>query len=447
MNIFTDLQRRQREMGKPIQVAVLGTGYFGSGLVRRIARIDGLSPAIAANRTLDKAIDALRQAGIDQARIRVCDDPRAAQAALDSGLHVATSSLTLAEHVPSVDVLMEATGDVLIGTMVAMAAIRARKHLVAANPETQATVGPILRHLADEAGVVYSDVDGDQPGIIKNLYDYCVGLGFEPLVAGNCKGVLKRYATPETQQAFASATGIKAWIASAAADGTKLNIEMAVVANATGMPPAVRGMYGPTTSLDTLLCDFERHGLFDKGPIVEYTLGIPNGTFLVMRGGDDPEVGAEFRYLKMGDGPQYLLYRPHVLVHYEAPLSAAEAVLYGSATIAPRPRPPVAEVVAVAKRDLRAGQRLDGIGGFDCYGLIATAEEAGRENLLPMGVAHWMRLTRDLDQDAPIPYDAVEPVEENLVLDLKARQARFLPFARVAGDEAALIGARGGGIA
>ena len=419
MSIFVDLRRRQRA-GDPIRVAVVGTGFFGGGLVRRMARMPGFKPIVAANRTLDRAVAALRAAGVDGSGIRVCDDPETARASLDDGLYVATSRLDLPAQIEAVDVIMEATGDVLVGAEIALAAIRGGKHIVAANPETQATVGPILKLMADEAGVIYSDVDGDQPGILKNLYDYCVGLGLEPIVAGNCKGVLKRYATPETQTAFAEANGLKPWIASAAADGTKLNIEMAVVANATGMLPAVRGMVGPQTTLEGVVADFERLGLFERGPIVEYTLGIPNGVFVVVRS-DDPEVRREFRYLKLGDGPHYLLYRPHVLVHYEAPLSAAEAVLYGAATIAPD-GPPVAEVVTVAKRDLTAGRRLDGIGGFDCYGLIARADEARAEGLVPIGLAGDARLTRDVAKDEPITRDAVVFEEENLVLDLRRQQ-------------------------
>lgn len=422
LNIFTDLDRRLRATG-PISVAVVGAGFFGAGLIRQLVRMRGLAPTVVANRTIERAIAALCAAGVEPAAVQVCEDPLQAQEVLDRGGTVATTSLGLPAQIPGVEVIMEATGDVLVGAEVALAGIRGRKHVVAANPETQATVGPLLGRLAEEAGVVYSDVDGDQPGILKNLYDYCAGLSFAPVVAGNCKGILKRYATPATQTAFAETHGLKPWIASAAADGTKLNIEMAVVANATGMPPATRGMVGPQTTLETLLADFDSLGLFGQGPIVEYTLGIPNGVFVIVRS-DDPDVRREFRYLKLGDGPHYLFYRPHVLVHYEAPLSAAEAALYRTATITPRGAP-VAEVAAFAKRDLQAGQRLDGIGGFDCYGLIVPAEEVRRERLLAMGLAGYARLTREVARDAPITRDDITFEEENLVLDLYRQQAEL----------------------
>jgi predicted homoserine dehydrogenase-like protein len=256
---------------------------------------------------------------------------------------------------------------------------------------------------------------------MKNIWDYCVGLGLEPIVAGNCKGVLKRNATPATQAAYAEAHGLKPWMASAAADGTKHSLEMCTVANATGHLPAAPGMVGPTTSLETLIADFDELGLLSQGPIVDYTLGIPNGVFVVFRGDDDPALPADFSYLKMGDGPYYLLHRPHVLIHNEAPLSAAEAVLFGSASVAPRGAP-VAEVAAYAKRDLAAGQRLDGIGGFDCYGLIVRADHARRDHLLPVGLASYARLTRPIAKDEPIPSDAVDFEDDNLVLQLRRDQ-------------------------
>ena len=423
MHIFADLEQRCA-LSYPIRVAVVGTGFFGSGLVRRLAAIRGLVPAVAANRTLERAVAALESSGASRSAVCVTDDPGVADSAVRAGRPVATSCLHLAAQLPSVDVIMEATGDVLVGAQVAREAIRCRKHVVSANPETQATVGPILKVLADEQAVVYSDVDGDEPGILKTLLDYCTGLGLRPVVGGNCKGVLKRYATPETQAAFAEAHGLKPWIATAAADGTKLNFEMAVVANATGMRPAVWGMTGPRTSLETLVDDFAHLGLLERGPIVEYTLGIPNGVFVVFHS-DSPLEQAEFRYLKMGEGPFYVLHRPHVLVHYEAPLSAAEATLYHAPTITPRGAP-TAEVVAFAKRDLPSGKRLDGIGGFDCYGLIVPAEDARRARLLPVGLASFARLTRKVGANDPIAADDVVFEDDNEVLALRrAQDAHF----------------------
>lgn len=419
MQILWELARRAQR-GEAIRVGVVGTGFFGAGFLRQCARMAGIQPIVAANRGLGRAVDALRAAGFERAAIAVCDDPGQAEAALAAGRVVATTHLELPARLAAVDVVVEATGDITAGARVALAAIAGGKHIVAANAKAHATIGPTLKALADQAGVVYSDVDGDEPGILKGLFDYCHGLGFQPLVAGNCKGVLRREATPATQASFARAHGLQPWLACAAADGTKLNLELAVVANATGLRPAVRGMTGPRTTLESLVADFERLGLFAHGPIVEYTLGIPNGVFVVVHE-EDPLVQRELRYLKMGDGPYYVFHQPHVLIHYAAPLSAARAALDHAATVAPRGAP-VVEVVAHAKRDLPAGQRLDGVGGFDCYGLITTVEEARRERLLPIGLAEFARLTRPIPRGEPVTEDAVEFDEDQLAVRLWRQQ-------------------------
>jgi predicted homoserine dehydrogenase-like protein len=413
-----------------ISVAVVGTGYFGSGLLRRLALLDGFAPRVIANRTLERAVSAAQRAGIDADRLYVTDDAQAAQAALDAGGCVATSDVLLPTTLRGIDVLAETTGDVLVGAEVALAAIRAGQHVVAANPEAQATLGPILRMHADRAGVVYSDVDGDEPGLLKNLHDYCTGMGLDVVIAGNCKGVMKRYATPQTQAAFAAEYGLKPWIATAAADGTKLNFELTVVANATGLVPARRGMLGPSTSLEHVVADFERLNAFDGGHYVDYALGLGSGVFAIVRS-DDPEVQSDFRYLKMGPGPYYLFHRPQVLIHYQAPDSIRRAARAGEATVTPLGAP-VAETIAFAKRDLTDGQRLDGIGGFDTYGLIVRADAAARERLLPMGLAQFARLRHPIRQDAALSYDDVAFESSNAALELRREQdalfVRSLPL-------------------
>src|SRR5262249_52614716 len=156
--------------------------------------------------------------GIPAERIVVTGDEREAEAALERGTYVATTDLLLPTRLRGIDVVAEATGDVLVGAEVALAAIDGGKHVVAANPEAQATIGPILGVLAREAGVVYTDVDGDGPGLLKALVDACGAMGLDVVLAGNCKGVLKRYAPPEPRAAFAAEYPLNPWIATAAAD-------------------------------------------------------------------------------------------------------------------------------------------------------------------------------------------------------------------------------------
>jgi predicted homoserine dehydrogenase-like protein len=405
-----------------IGVGVVGTGYFGAGLLRRISLLEGLEPRVAANRTLERAQAAYQRAGVARDRIVATNDVAEAQAAIDTGRYVATTNLLLPCALRGIDVIAEATGDLLVGASVALAAIEAGKHLVAANSDVQATLGPILKVFADRAGVVYTDIEGDEPGLLKTLFDYAIDMGLDVVVAGNGKGVLKRYATPTTQAAFATANGIQPWLATAAADGTKLNFELTVVANATGLAPAVRGMHGPTTDLPHLLADFQRLDLLDGGHYVDYVLG-GRGVFVVVRS-LDPEVQRDFRYLKLGDGPNYLLHRPEVLIHYAAPLSIKRAVKHGEPTVAPKGGP-VAETIAFAKRDLPAGHQLDGVGGFDTYGLIARADDSLSAELLPIGIAQYARLRRPIRKDEPVGYDDVTFEVDNLALRLRSQQDAF----------------------
>jgi predicted homoserine dehydrogenase-like protein len=153
---------------------------------------------------------------------------------------------------------------------------------------------------------------------------------------------------------------------------------------------------------------------------VEYTLGIPSGVFVVART-LDPHIRREFRYLKMGDGPDYLFYRPYVLCQFEAPLTAAEAVLYGTATITPRGAP-VTDVATYAKRDLRAGERLEGIGGEKHYGLIVTASTLRSADALPVGLAEYAELRRDMPKDGLVRKDDVHLDGDALVVRLRREQ-------------------------
>jgi predicted homoserine dehydrogenase-like protein len=402
-----------------IGVGIVGTGFFGAGLLRRLAMLDDFEPRVAANRTLARALAAYQRAGVDRDRVVVTDDRRDAQAAIDAGRFVATADLLLPAALRGIDVIAEATGDLLVGTRVALAAIEAGKHVVAANSDVQATIGPILKVFADRASVVYSDIEGDEPGLLKHLFDYCTDMGLEVVVGANGKGVLKRYATPQTQAAFASENGIQPWLATAAADGTKLNFELTVVANATGLVPAVRGMHGPSTDLGRLLEDFQRLDLLDGGHYVDYVLGL-RGVFVVVRS-EDLETRSDFRYLKLGNGPYYVLHRPEVLAHYAAPLSIKRAVNLGQPTVTPLGAP-VAETIAFAKRDLPVGHRLDGIGGFDTYGLIVRADEAVREQLVPVGLAQYGRVCHPIRTDEPVSYSHVTFEADNLALELRRKQ-------------------------
>jgi len=277
--------------------------------------------------------------------------------------------------------------------------------------------------------VVYSNADGDQPGVIMRMVEYCRGCGFDVLAAVNCKGFMNIDATPDSIREWAVKQNTSPRMTCAFTDGTKMNIEQNVVCNATGLVPAKRGMVGVKTELKTAVKDFEGSGAItsaiEGGPgIVDYTLAgdFGGGIFIIARGKNREFVQPYLKYLKMGDGPNYLFFRPYHLCHIETPLSAAEAVIYGEATIAPRGKP-VATTVAIAKKDLKAGDVLDGIGGFNQYGEIDVLENA--KGLLPIGLAEGVKLKRAIKMDQPIPEDAVELNEESLLVRLWREQEKM----------------------
>ncbi len=420
---FSALTQRAKE-NNPIRVGIVGAGFLGAGIIRQVIQTPGMRLMVVSNRTTERAVAALTESGIEAAAIRVCQDQKQACKALEDGFYVVTPHSILPCEFKDVEVVVETTGEALFGTHAALKSIEAKKHFVASNAEVQATVGAILKHRADAAGVLYSDIDGDQPGILKKLYDSCVGLGFRPQVAGNCKGLLKRYATPETQADYAKANGIQPWIATAAADGTKLNMEMCLVANATGMKPDVSGMIGVQTSLENILNDFRQLGLLEGMPRVEFTLGIPMGVFVIAHR-EDPHVQAEMRYFKMGDGPHYVFFHPYVLCHYDAVPSIAGSILSREAVIAPLAGPPGTEVIAFAKRELASGQQIDGIGGYDSYGLLVDGEEAREKGYLPIGLCQYARLNDSVNQDEPIGLHQIEWTEDNELLALWHEQRQM----------------------
>ena len=302
-----------------------------------------------------------------------------------------------------------------------------RKHVVLLNAELDATLGPILKVYADRAGVLITNVDGDQPGVVMNLFRFVKTIGYHPVLAGNIKGMQDHYRTPETQKAFAERHKQKPKMVTSFADGTKISMEMAVVANATGFKAGRRGMYGPACRHVTeALKLFPRNQLLNGG-LVDYVLGAEPGPGVFVLGYNDNPILRQYgQVFKMGDGPFYVFYVPYHLPHLETPITVARAVLFGDAAIAPQ-GPPVCDVITMTKRHLKAGEILDGIGGFHTYGTLENSEISKVENLLPMGLSEGCRLMKDIRKDQAIGYDDVELPKGRLCDKLRAEQyAHFL---------------------
>jgi predicted homoserine dehydrogenase-like protein len=417
------LERRQRE-GRPVRVAVVGAGTMGAAIARQLLSPPvGLELAGVANRDPERAATVVREASARPVRQAETQDE--VDAALWRGEVVVTADPQLLTAATGVEAVIEATGDVEHGAAVTMHAIEHGKHVVLVNAEVAATFGPILRAHADRADIVVSYTDGDEPGILVNLYRYAKAIGYRPVLAGNVKGLLDPYRTPETQRQFAAEWGQKPRMVTSFADGTKLSLEMALVANATGFGVARRGMMGHQCAhVKDVPSLFDADSLLGGG-LVDFVLGAEpgSGAFLVVYD-DGPKRQELMRYFKLGDGPFYVFYQPWHLPHLEAPLTAARAVLFHDAAVSPRDGP-VCEVVSVAKRSLQAGETLDGIGGFMCYGVIDNSTVARSENLLPIALSHDCTLRRDVPQDEAIALDDVDLPPGRFVDELFAEQLKL----------------------
>lgn len=262
-----------------------------------------------------------------------------------------------------------------------------------------------------------------------NLYRFVKNMGIRPVLCGNIKGLHDPHRNPTTQISFARKWGQKPEMVSSFADGTKISFEQAVVANATGMKVARRGMTGvsvePGTPLEKAIEALPLDQAAEGPGFVDYVVGaIPAPGVFVVGTTEDPVQRHYLRLYKLGDGPFYLYYTPYHLCHFEAPNSVGRVALFGDCVGAPL-NAPMVEVVTVAKTDLRAGDTLDGMGRYLTYGLCENAEAARRENLLPIGVAEGCHLTRNVDRDDVLTYDDVECPPDRLIDALRLEQNRL----------------------
>lgn len=417
------LEKRQQE-GNPIRVAMVGAGYMARGIALQIlSAVPGMELVAISNRTLSEADRAYREAGAETVK-SVETVAQLEKAIAQSQYAIADDALLLCQA-EGIDALIEVTGTIDFSAHVALKAIDNEKHVILMNAELDATIGPILKVYADRAGVIITNADGDQPGVIMNLYRFVKAIGCEPVLAGNMKGLQDPYRTPETQRSYATKYHQKPAMVTSFADGTKISMEMAVVANATGLKVGKRGMYGPA-------CDHvkEAISLFPvdqllNGGLVDYILGAEPAPGVFVLGYNEHPIQQQYlNYYKMGDGPLYVFYTPYHLCHFEAPLTVARAAIFRDATVTPMAGP-VCDVITVAKRDLKAGEVLDGIGGFTCYGMIENSEVCRAEHLLPIGLSEGCCLVRDIPTDQAITYTDVELPAGRLADKLRAEQDAY----------------------
>ncbi len=427
MELLDHLRKRQAD-GRPIRVGLVGCGQEGSGMVHVTRQMAGLETFAIADLDLSRPLHVLQTLGIPESSICVTDRVGAAEDALRRGDYVVTQDALLLTQLESIDALVEATGVADVGAQVAWHGIMHKKHVVMLNVETDVTVGLILSELAQQIGCVYTASTGDEPGVCKQLYDFATGLGFEVVCLGKGKNnPIDYYATPESCRAEAESKHMNPKMLAAFKDGTKTMVELAAMANATGLVPDVPGAHGAKVDvpdLNKVLTPKADGGILSRRGCVEYSVGkVAPGVFAIIAT-PDPHIRADLKFYSMGDGPYYTLYRPFHLCSIETPQAVAEAVIYGEAVL--KPQRMVAELVSVAKRDLKAGQKVDGIGGYDFFSRIYTRQDAQALRGIPMGLTAGGRVLKDIAKGELLTEENFAPDAGTLIHTLRKMQESLL---------------------
>lgn len=414
------LQQRLDETGRPLRVGLVGAGQMGRGLAAQLLRMPGISLSAVLDVQHERAVEALTQAGIKPSDTRDVDT---AARVIESGGSVALEGIADLGGLP-LDVVVEATGVPDVGARIAVEGLAAGMSVATLTVEADVTVGRYTRQLAEESAGLFSVCRGDEPVETKILVDYARDLNFEVICAGKGKNnPLDPYATPDTLAERAAGKQMNPKMLTSFVDGSKAMIEMASLANTTGLGVSKRGMHGPPSTVPTLHQTFalkEDGGVLDRAGVVDYCTGpVAPGVFVVIRT-EDPYVHHEMSYLQMGDGPYFALYRPYHLASIEAPLTVYEMVLDHRPSLTSEHW--TAEVGAQTKRAMKAGERIDGIGGSTVRGLIDPAEDFARDGLVPLGVLSGAVLTRDLPVDHTLTYDDVELNEDSIIVKMRRIQ-------------------------
>lgn len=446
--MYTNLLAKRVAENNPIRVGIIGTGKFGGGVVAQLSQMRGMEVSVIAEISAERARHAYTVAGrLPPEVLRVAKKGSELVDIIRGGKRAIVEDGLLVTQCDLIDVVVEATGIPEVGARMAYHAILNRKHVIMVNVEADVTVGPILRRMADAAGVVYTLVDGDQPGCTMNMVDWARSLGFEIVAAG--RGTIlyddDPQGTPDSvpqrfgfSQELIERRTINFKMFNSFRDGTKANVEMTALANAAGLVPDVRGMHEPSVNISDIARRFSlmsEGGLLSQHGVVELANSVgpdgktllPNplamGVFVVIRT-DHPFIQEDLKtyYLAAGgDNHNYTLWRPYHLVAVEAPISIMNAVFYGTTTGGTLPTP-TAECITVAKRHLEEGEMLDGGGGYTVLGKCEKFTVARSENLLPLGLAVGARLKRDVAAGQAIAYDMVDLPTDSFIWKLRQMQ-------------------------
>lgn len=416
------------ENNQHIMTSIVGAGQMGRGMVGQIMSMKGMRPAVVVDISIQNAINAYQNAGLKEGDYVIANTISEANDLLKKGKFIVSDNPEIATKTALIDCAVDATGVPEVGAKVAIDSINAGKHIVMLNVEADVCIGPMLYKMAQSAGVVYTGSAGDEPGAVLELYDFADALGFDVRVIGKGKNnKVDKAANPDSVLEEATRKGVSPKMLTSFKDGTKTMVEMTAMSNATGYLPDIMGAHGEKGTVAELPDLFRlksEGGILNNYGIVDYIDGVAPGVFIIIST-EQPDIIHELNYLSMGKGPNYVLYRPYHLCSLETPLSVAKAVIDGMPTIAPR-KGLVSETITVAKRDLVAGEYLDGIGGFSIYGSFEKATVAKEKGALPMGlVDKKTKMLNNVKKGEIVTYTDVALDDDSLMVQLRKVQEKL----------------------
>ena len=414
LNMDKKLAKREEE-GKIIRAGIVGAGQMGRGMVTQMALMKGIMPAIVSDIKMDNVINAFHYAGISDEDIAVAKTLEEANRYMEQGKFVATENADFISHENLVEVAIDVTGVPEVGVKIAIDAMNNKKHVVMMDVETDVVIGSYLKKLGDKNGVIYTGSAGDEPGAVMELYSFARAMGMEVKVMGKGKNNKLDYdCNPDTVLEEATRRKMSPRMLTSFKDGTKTMVEMTAMSNATGLIPDVIGGHGPSASpkdrcaeLNEIFKLKKDGGILNQHGVVEYVNGIAPGVFVTVITQNE-EIAYQMGYHSMGPGPLWTLYRPYHLCNLETPLTVAKIVIDGEPTLIPLDGP-ISECIAVAKRDLKAGETIDGIGGYTTYGSIATAQETYEKGYVVYALVNKnTRMKCDVKKGTLLTLDMVE---------------------------------------
>ncbi|VAW45722.1 Sorbitol-6-phosphate 2-dehydrogenase [hydrothermal vent metagenome] len=411
---------------KPIMLGIIGAGEMGTDLVTQVMLMDGIKIAAISTRRPHTAFDAIKIAYGGNGKGIEVNTRSAMSNAFENDKIAITSDNELMVTAEQIDVIIDATGKPGVAADYILLAMEHNKHIVMMNVEADITIGRYLKKQADRLGVIYTLGAGDEPSSAMELIEFTSALGLTIVSAGKGKNnPLRHDAVPEEYVEEALRRNMNPRVLVEFVDGSKTAVEMAAIANATGLVPDIAGMHGPSANREDLakvLIPKQDGGILNNIGVVDYTIGkgVAPGVFVIAKA-THPRIIERMDDLHIGTGPYYSFFRPYHLTSLEVPLSAARIMLYGKADMVPLENP-VAEVCAIAKRDINEGEKIDAI-GETCYrSFTMKFMEAKEKKCLPVGLLEGGKALSAIKKGELITHDNAVPDKTTKLFEMRQKQ-------------------------